>query len=104
MSYAHEQRDSERVTINTAVTLTYGNPERTCEGMCRDISASGVGVEVDSVIPLGAECSIRIHDGRNRVKKYQAIVEIKRIHTLQNGIFLLGAVILERVEHNFFKL
>ena len=103
MAFENDQRDSERVSANVAVTLAYGTPEKMCEAMCRDISLSGIGVIVDTVIPLNSECKVIIRDGRNRRTAYQATVEIKRIFPLDDGTFKLGATILEKIDREIFK-
>lgn len=103
MLFEDEQRDSERVAANVAVTLVYGLPEKSCEAMCRDISLSGIGVIVDTVIPLNSECNVIIRDGRNRRTAYQAIVEIKRIFPLEDGMFKLGAILVEKIDRDIFK-
>ncbi|MDC0598532.1 PilZ domain-containing protein [Gammaproteobacteria bacterium] len=95
MSFTEEKRDFERIHENTAVTLTYGNPPKESEGICRDKSESGVCLEMDSVIPLGSACNLTIHDGKKNKSKFQALIEIKRIQPLTNDRSLLGAIILE---------
>ena len=96
MNYPSEKRDFERIAINTAVTLSYNTPERTCEGLCYDLSKSGIGLEIDNVIPLGTECRVRIHDGRKNQFKFQALVEVKRIQERDDGRYMIGALILEK--------
>lgn len=103
MTFENEQRDSERVGEHIAVTLTYGVPKKRCEAICEDISKSGIGVIVDTVIPLNSECMLRVHDGRNRRSEYQAIIEIRRIFPLDDGMFKLGATIIEKLDKDIFK-
>jgi hypothetical protein len=96
MSYPSEKRDFERVKINTAVSLSYGTPEKIVEGLCCDLSESGIGIEVSKVLPLGSECRVNIHDGRENVSKTQALIEIKRIQEIAGNRYRIGAIILEK--------
>lgn len=91
-----ERRDFERMKINTAVTLNYGVPSKEkIEGICLNLSKSGIGIEADIMIPLGTECDITMHDGHRNKSKFQARIEIKRVQPLDDGRFILGAVILQ---------
>ena len=91
-----EKRDFERVKINTAVSLTYSNPEKIAEGICRDISKSGIGLDLDTSVPIGTECMVRIHDGHKNKKRFQGLIEIKRIEPLSDDRCIVGAIILEK--------
>ena len=95
MSYAYEKRDFERVKVKTAVTLFYGAPAREVEGICVDISDNGVGLILDSVVAIGTECQVKVHDGHKNKGPFQALIEIKRIQPLDKGRCLVGAAILE---------
>lgn len=95
MAYAYEKRDFERVKIKTAVTLYYGAPPKEVEGVCVDISDGGVGLILDSVIGIGTECQVKVHDGHKNKGAFQALIEIKRIQPLDKGRCLVGAAILE---------
>jgi len=53
MVYAYEKRDFERVKVKTAVTLIYDAHQKEVEGICVDISDSGIGLVLDSVVSIG---------------------------------------------------
>lgn len=95
MAYAYEKRDFERVKVKTAITLYFGSPPKEVEGVCTDISDSGIGLELDSVIPIGSECHVKVHDGYKNRGPFQALLEIKRIEPLKKGRCKVGAVIVE---------
>ena len=95
MAYAYEKRDFERVKVKTAVTLYHGNSAREVEGLCVDISESGLGLIIDSVIAIGTECRVKVHDGHKNRGPFQALIEIKRTQPLEDGRCMVGAVILE---------
>lgn len=95
MAYAYEKRDFERVKVKTAVTLYYGAPSKEVEGICVDISDGGVGLILDSIIAIGTECRVKVHDGHKNQGPFQALIEIKRIQPLEKGRCLVGAAILE---------
>ena len=95
MAYAYEKRDFERVTVNTAVTLYYGSPLKEIEGMCVNISDNGIGLELSSIVPIGTECHVKVHDGYQNRGPFQALIEIKHILPLSSGRCRVGAAILE---------
>ena len=90
------RRDFERVTVRTALTLYYNNNANELEGLCKDISESGMGIIVDHPLPMGTQCNVKIRDGRTNSSRFQAQIEIMRVLPLKNGRYLLGAVILQR--------
>tara|TARA_R110000772_G_scaffold53032_3_gene121419 strand:+ start:269 stop:604 length:336 start_codon:yes stop_codon:yes gene_type:complete len=94
MARFHDQRDFERVKVNTAITLYYGKPVRVCEALCVNISKGGMGIMSDQVLPMGTECKVKIHDGQTNKGEYQALIEISRIFELEDKQFFLGARIL----------
>ena len=95
MAYAYEKRDFERVKVNTAITLYYGEPATEVEGICVDISDSGIGLDLVSVIPIGTECRVKVHDGFKNREPFQALIEVKRIVPMDNDRCRVGAIILE---------
>jgi hypothetical protein len=90
MTRFHDLREFERAKVNTAITLYFGLPLKVCEGLCVNISNSGMGIMTDQVIPMGTECKVKIHDGQTNKNEYQALVEIVRIFDLEEEQFFLG--------------
>ncbi len=90
-----ERRDFMRMKIDTAVTLIYGEPVNELEGICKDLSGTGISIEVDHKIPVGTECKVTIHDGHTNLSKFQAVFAIKRITDSEDNRFVLGGAITE---------
>ena len=95
MAYAYEKRDFERVKLKTAVTLYYGTPPKALEGICTDISDSGLGLDLECVIPIGTECRVKVHDGHKNTQAFQALIEIKNAQPLSKGRCRVGALIVD---------
>lgn len=95
MPYAYEKRDFERVKVNTAITLYYGEPEKVVEGLCVNISTKGVGLELSEIVAIGTECRVKVHDGFQNRGPFQALIEIRHIEPLEKGRCRVGAIILE---------
>ena len=95
MAYAYEKRDFERVKIKTAVTLYYGKPPKALEGVCTDISDTGLGLDLECVVPIGTECHVKVHDGHKNTQAFQALIEIKNTQPLSKDRCHVGALILE---------
>jgi len=96
MARFHEQREFQRIKINTAVSLHFDNPKRIIEALCINISENGMGILSDQVVPMWTECKVKIHDGQNNKSDFQALIEINRVFELEDGQFILGANILEK--------
>ncbi|MDG1852454.1 MAG: PilZ domain-containing protein [Gammaproteobacteria bacterium] len=95
MAYAYEKRDFERVKSKTAVSLFFGTPPKSLEGVCIDISDKGLGIDLESVIPIGTECRVKVHDGHKNSQPYQALIEIKNTQPLPKERCRVGALIIE---------
>jgi len=95
MAFAYEKRDFERVKVNTAVTLYYGEPQKVIEGICINISDTGVGLELSSMFPIGTECRVKVHDGIQNREPFQALIEIRHAEPLDKGRCRVGAIIQE---------
>lgn len=95
MLYAYEKRDFERVKVNTAMTLYYGEPQKVVEEHCVNISTRRVGLELSAVVAIGAECRGKVHDGIQNRDSFQALIEIRHIEPLEKYRCRVGAIILE---------
>ena len=70
-------------------------PPKSLEGVCIDISDKGMGIDLESVIPIGTECRVKVHDGHKNSQTYQALIEIKNTQALAKGRYRVGAIIIE---------
>ena len=95
MAYAYEKRDFERLKSKTAVNLFFCPPPKSLEGVCIDISDKGLGIDLESIIAIGTECRIKVHDGQQNSQPYQALIEIKNTQALPKGRCRVDALILE---------
>ena len=90
-----EKRDFMRMKLDTAITLVYEDGNRELEGLCKDLSGTGISIEVDHVIPIGTECHVTIHDGHTNMTRFQATIEVRRAQSTGDNRFILGAFIKE---------
>jgi len=54
-----------------------------------------MGIDLESVIPIGTECRVKVHDGHKNSQTYQALIEIKNTQALAKGRCRVGAIIME---------
>lgn len=71
-----EKRDFMRMQINSTITLNHAGVEY--QGICKDISSTGMLVETDHEFDLGEELNIAITTSNNSSAPFNAVVEVLR--------------------------
>lgn len=83
-----EKRGFIRMKVAAPVQLRYGDRELTAT--CRNLSGSGLLLEIDQELPVGATVEVRIpQEGDNRVP-FEATAEVNRVDATENGRFIIG--------------
>lgn len=88
-----EQRDFHRMAINAKATIIYADDAQMhrVAAVCRDLSATGMSLEVDQPLTSGQAIEVII-EGLN-VKPLDAKAEVIRVTEADNGRLLLGCKI-----------
>lgn len=83
-----EKRSFIRMKVEAPVQLRYG--DREFSAICRNLSGSGLLLETDQELPVGATVEICIpQEGDNRVS-FEATAEVNRVDAAENGRFIVG--------------
>jgi len=83
-----EKRNFIRMKVDTPVELTIsGDNSRVVRAICKDLSGTGMLVEVEETIELGTELVVAITSGKN---PFEADAAVTRSRTSSNGRFIIG--------------
>ena len=88
-----EKRNFIRMKVDTPVDLTLqGEGSRTLKAICKDLSGTGMLVEIDETLEIGTPLVVSITSGKN---PFEADAEVSRSRTSANGKFIIGLKIRE---------
>jgi len=71
-----EKRDFMRMQINSTITLNHAGVEY--QGICKDLSSTGMLVETDHEFDIGEELKVAIAPSNNSTAPFNAVVEVLR--------------------------
>lgn len=91
----NEKRDFIRMKVDTEVTLTLNGGSEQVKAYCRDLSGTGMLIEVDEPIDEGTVCDTRLPSNNEAFPALDAKVKILRCTPLDSEKFHIGAEILE---------
>lgn len=89
-----EKRDFIRMKVDTEITLSYENSDQTIKGICRDLSGTGMLIEVDEPLPEGCELHTALPSNNEAFPSFETKVKVIRCNASENGKFLIGTEIL----------
>ncbi|MBR9870210.1 MAG: PilZ domain-containing protein [Gammaproteobacteria bacterium] len=88
-----EKRDFYRMQVNSTIQITDGNGE-TITGICQDLSAAGMQLQVDRPFPVGAELKTVMEAAGDQFPPLETVGEVLRCAPDETG-YILGINILE---------
>ncbi len=88
-----EKRDFYRMQIDTDIEIIDSNGQ-VFAGVCRDLSAAGMQIEVAERIALGTELRTTLHPTNDKFPPLETLCEVLRCEPKGEG-FLLGVNIVE---------
>lgn len=88
-----EKRDFIRMKVDTKITLRNGSKNIT--GICRDLSGTGMLIEVEEAVTEGSELQTSLPSNNEAFPSLEAVVKIVRCKEEENGKYLLGTEILK---------
>lgn len=92
----NEKRDFIRMKVDTEVTLTLEGTNKQVSAYCRDLSGTGMLIEVGEEIAEGTVCDTRLPSNNEAFPALDAQVKILRCTPSEDGeTFQIGAEILE---------
>lgn len=90
-----EKRDFIRMKVDTQITLAVDDSDLKVEGYCRDLSGTGMLIEVDQEVDQGTMCSTTLPSNNDAFPALDAKVKVLRCIQISEDKFQLGTEILE---------
>lgn len=87
-----EKRDFIRMNLNAPITLSQGG--QSIQGVCHDLSSTGMQVLVAGSFQQGEKIRVQIPSEHAELTGLDALTEVVRIDNLEDGRQSLGLTIL----------
>lgn len=93
----NDKRNFFRMMINCDVQILINDPEsgRELDGICRDLSATGMSVEVDEPLEMGMMLHVRLDSNNPSVAPLDAHAKVVRCAQEGEDLYLLGLLFIE---------
>ena len=92
-----DNRHYFRMMVNADVKLMINDPEtgRVIDGICRDLSATGMSVEVDEPLEMGLMLHVRLESTNSSLVPLDAHAKVVRCGAESEDVYLLGLLFIE---------
>lgn len=93
----NDKRHYFRMMVNSDVQMMINDPEcgRVLSGICRDLSATGMSVEVDEPLEMGMMLHVRLESTNPSLLPLDAHAKVVRCGEEAEDIYLLGLLFVE---------
>lgn len=88
-----ERRESPRSKVDCAMSFRLAGQDQHHEGLCIDISGSGVLFEADCPVPLGTALEVHLVPQKKIVTALTAFVEVVRCTRSDTGKYRIAGAI-----------
>jgi len=97
MPHRTDNRHFYRMMVNAEVKVMINDPEaaRVIDGICRDLSASGMAVEIDEPLEMGVLLYIKMQSANPSIPPLSAHAKVMRCAQEQEDCYQLGVQIIE---------
>jgi len=89
-----EKRDFIRMRVDTEITLSLDNSDKHVKGFCRDLSGTGMLIEVAEQVTEGITCKTTLPSSNDAFPALNASIKILRCIEMGEGKYQLGTEIL----------
>ncbi|WP_040552181.1 PilZ domain-containing protein [Rheinheimera nanhaiensis] len=92
-----DNRHYFRMMVNADVKLLINDPEagRTIDGICRDLSATGMAVEIDEPLEMGTLIRVRLDSANASIPPLDAVAKVMRCAQESEDLYQLGLAFME---------
>lgn len=90
-----EKRDFIRMQVDTEVTIVVEESNQQLKGHCRNLSGTGMLLEVDSKIPEGQTCKTSLNSSSTSFPGLDATIKVVRCTQLEDDLYQLGTEIVQ---------
>ena len=92
-----DKRDYYRMMLNSEVVVTVIDDEVNSQisATCRDLSATGIALEMESPLSMGTHVRVKLDSAGNQIQPLDLSGKVVRIDEENNNCFLIGIYIEE---------
>jgi len=92
-----DKRDFYRMMLNSEVIVIVIDDETNCQltATCRDLSATGMAIEMDHPLALSTHVKIKLNSASSQIQSLDVRGKVVRIDEECEGCYLLGIAIEE---------
>ncbi len=92
-----DKRNFYRMLLNSEVVVTVIDDEANTQiiATCRDLSATGMAIEMDSPLAMGTKVRMRIDSLNNNVQPFDASGKVVRVVEENPDLYVVGVTICE---------
>jgi len=91
----NEKRDFIRMKVDTEVTLTLNGSNEQVSAYCRDLSGTGMLIEVAEAVAEGTVCDTRLPSNNDAFPALDAKIKVLRCIPIEEEKYHLGTEIIE---------
>ncbi|TXH98709.1 MAG: PilZ domain-containing protein [Rheinheimera sp.] len=93
----NDKRNYFRMMVNAEVQMMINDPEsgRVFSGICRDLSATGMAVEVDEPLEMGTLIHLRLESTNSSIVPLDAHAKVVRCSQEAEDLYQLGLIFME---------
>ncbi len=93
----NDKRNYFRMMVNSDVQMIVNDPEsgRILSGICRDLSATGMSVEMDEPLEMGMMLHVRLESTNSSLVPLDAHSKVVRCSAESEDVYLLGLLFIE---------
>ncbi len=92
-----DKRDFFRMLVNCEAQITLLDSEagRDIDAVCRDLSGTGMALEIDEPLEIATQLKVKLESSNNGVPTLDAVAKVVRCHEVEDKEYLVGLEILE---------
>lgn len=89
-----EKRDFIRMKVDTEIILSPNDSDANVSGYCKDLSGTGMLIEVNEALSEGATCKTTLPSNNAAFPSLEATIKVLRCTMIDDNKYQLGAEIL----------
>ncbi|WP_246841129.1 PilZ domain-containing protein [Hahella sp. CCB-MM4] len=90
-----EKRDFIRMKVDSEITLKDSSSGESFKGICRDLSGTGMSIEVGQPFEAGYELNTSLPSNNEAFPSFDTTVKVLRCSELENERYQLGVEIIK---------
>jgi c-di-GMP-binding flagellar brake protein YcgR len=93
----NDKRHFFRMMVNANVQILINDPEsgREITGICRDLSATGMAVEIDEPLEMGTLLHLRLESTNSSIDSLDAHAKVIRCSQESEDLYQIGVLFIE---------